>query len=1203
MSLKYPEIYESYYYWPQINVKSGIKPVYGATGLGKTHGIKESIKRILPKKPTQKFIYITNRHALIRELYEALNEIGEEIGFKVCYLKSDIETLRDLLQQNELLDILKSLIRKGFFGFDFFKDKNEEGIEQHFATKITRIKRYQADLKDTENYTNKHLIEAEIQNILVQILQDVKRQFFAFKHWSRSKYDQLIQNQDIWELFPYIRFEQDQEAKVLLGTVQKFCRGFFNGKRSLKLHDLKDSREGQTFTIFLDEFDFLENEILDILCEEPHLRNPIEFIRFFMEDFKDWRESEFWDQDQDLRFVKSQMQRTLDFLEKEIKANGFKFPQIRKFTFDNQTFEEGNKKRFVLFQNNHTILSEKFYLEQKTEGRRAYNLVKQSSEHTVNTYAFFKMIKSATEQLLRTFDSVRDRGNILESLIREIWDTKNDNTKGKYNRYISENYTYRGLRENHGGDADFSYFSGFSLITIKKENHLDPNLADLEQLEVITSPESMIAQLAQNNLVFALSATADIPRMVNAFNLDWLRENTSLFISPTHDDIERIKQGKSDKAQKRNSQVKFFSNQLLSPEHSLYEVIKTLSKTGFYQDKSSQKEQKAPTYRKERSLRFFGCLDWILKESQNRTHLVFCNTFKREILFFDEQILEEANFNDLCRRKLAEIGFRIDKKEPGYQLSFQGKVAHLIFLDARKNKDLGEHLIKQGKFDPRYDQLFTDPHVQKVILITQYATASNGLNLRCLNLAGSETDFGGIHLLEPKHFWFDTDQTSSEKDLHNRKKAFWYLWKLYKNQELGEQRFKSFLRKKDLKGLNNFYKNTDEYVLNQIALFHQALGRVDRKWEEMSLIEVTLASEVQAIFARALTEPQYKEVLEPREIYTSAFILKLNKQILKSTQQEEQSAQFSAYEDITKENHISQEKIKGLVDAIHRINQEKCTDQEAKDIIFAWQELRECVLKQDTHAEISWGEQEISFEQLIFKTSHLQEENKLFVAGGSIFPHENQSTGTWNLDHPFFYIQKNDFLKIAFRERNYAISYIKRPSPIQRIFTPYIQQAILKGAIGEKCIKMLLEREGIFLEEGNEELPALYELYDAKLRDKPIYIDFKNFGHRTQDQFSFPQDEGDPLYEEDFDSQKFLQKVKRKLEKIRNKTNTPEAKYIVINFISKPEKRNQFFDMNLETQAYSDHWHMAVIPSSITPDNPQQVSTEFQQIVRLLTNL
>ena len=278
----------------------------------------------------------------------------------------------------------------------------------------------------------------------------------------------------------------------------------------------------------------------------------------------------------------------------------------------------------------------------------------------------------------------------------------------------------------------------------------------------------------------------------------------------------------------RNSQVKFTLNAPLAPAHNLFGIIKKLKETGFYTDKKELENNNAKDKRADRSMKFFGCLDWIINKSQNKTHLIFTNSFKREIIFFDSKPNGFNNpfsdtFPDFCRNKLEKIGFEVQKIGFGYKLKFEGKTVNLIFLNADKNRELGDYLLKNKQYHSDYDSLFLDSEADKVILITQYATASNGLNLRCLRTPNEETDFEGIHLLEKRYFWFDTEQDTPEKALNNKKKAFWYYWKLYKKTEIGEYKFKQFLKKTDLAELNRHYiSNIKEHTLSQVALFYQA---------------------------------------------------------------------------------------------------------------------------------------------------------------------------------------------------------------------------------------------------------------------------------------------------------------------------------------------------------------------------------------------
>jgi hypothetical protein len=1206
--------YSDYYFWECIKKQAGLKPVYGATGLGKTYGIKECIKKILAENLTQKFIYITNRHALIQELHTDLTQIGKEHNFEVAYLKSNNDILKEFLERGELLSILNNLIEKDFFNFNLFIQNDKESLKKYFETKINSISSYKKDLKNTQNFNHQNLLKEEIEKIYIQIGKNLKEQFYVFKKNNLISYQQKFMiDSDIWQLFPYIKFENDTKTNVLLGTIHKFCRGFFNGKRDFKLHDLKHKNKEEIYIIFLDEFDFLEKEILDILVEEPQLQNTLEFVRFFMEEFEDLKESEFWEKDRDFEFVKTQMQKTYDYLQEKIAKNNFDFPRLRKFIFNSQEFEKGRKQRFMLFQNNNTVLSEIFYLEQKKEGRKAFKIVKDKNQNTVNTYSFFSMLKSATEQILRVFDSVRDKGTSMENLIHQIWNTKNDNTKGEYHRYISENYTYRSIKQKKE-ENDFSYHSGFSLITIKKNDNIDVDLAEVEQLELITSPEAIIAQLASKNLVFALSATADIDRMVNSFNMNWFRQNENInFIEPTPADIQLIADLKEAKNKVRESQVKYLPNEPIHQKHILYDVVKELKRDNFYANNDEPKESKSQDYRVEASLRFFGCLEWILQKSENRTHLVFSNSFKREILFFDDKINEfsqdktDLKFKDARKKQLKQIGFEVEKLKIGHKLKFQGKTTNIIFLNSEKNKELGDYLLQNSKYNEDYDNLFLDEEVEKVILVTQYKTASNGLNLRCLTTKNIETDFEGIHLLEPQFFWFDTEQETNEKGLNNKKKAFWYLWKLFKKIELGEQKFKNFLKETNLKEFNSFYvSKTQEHTLSQMALFHQALGRVDRKKVKMPAIEVTLGQGVKDIFVDFLRKPIYKDIISKREKYTATFILQLNEAVLKYARKEQIKAEIAQRQDISGENSTSKTQISNLLNEIRKINTRVYQGENATSIIQAWQEVRKCVLKQDTNAEVIFGDNKVIYlKDLIFETELLQDNHLwLSIPDFKIYPQYFKSEEEiikWDLNNPFYYLVKNDFLKREFEALNYATSYQKQPYNTQKIFTPYIEQAILRGAIGEECIKLLLEKNNLFCENEMNLPQNLFELFDTKLKDKDVFVDFKNFSANTQNTFSI--DENDFLYEEDFDSEKFVQKIQKKITQIRQETKLPNAKYIVINFVSKQEIQTKYFDINLNVVKYFSDCAITIIPSCITLENPNEISNAFKNLIQALNNI
>ncbi len=1182
--------YSLYYSSISINTK-GIKPVYGATGLGKTYGIKEFIKKTLAKNPFQKFIYITNRHALIEEIY---NELQDDYGIKVSYLKGKTESLKELQKSKKLKIILDHLINIGFFNYEI---ENKEEIHYQFEKWLESLT--QREKEFLENPTFK-LIEQELEKIYNRILKRLYQAFFSLKKGNKKLFETFLKDKNIWKIFPFVQFENDENTNVLVGTIQKFCYGFFDGKKFQKLHNLKHSKEDNNYVIFLDEFDFLENEILSILCQEPQLQNSIEFVRFFMEDFEDLSSEEFWEKDKNLLAVKNEMQKTYDFVQGMVDKYNFFFPRNRRFTFRDTDFRLGKNQQFVLFQNNnHPLVSESFYLEQTKESRK-FKIVKDRNANTVHSFAFFGMIKTAKERLLRTFDRIRDHQLLMESLIKEFWDTKNDNTKGEYHRYIMENYSYRAIKRKNPIRRDFSYFSGFSLITLKKESLLDPNLATIEQLELILSPEAIIAELASKNLVFALSATSDIPRMINSFDMNWLELNTN-FIQPLSTDIDLIERLKAEKQKIRQSKVSYQISKSIDENHFMNGIINTLAKTGYYTE--SGENNKSQNLRIDKAKDFFGCIDWIVNKSKNRTHLVFSNTFKRELPFFDNNT--DLKLPSLVKDKLKGQNFIVENLNAGFKVTYGTQRFNILFLNAKQNKLLGEKI----ELRESYDNLFLDKSSEKVILVTQYATASNGLNLRCLSEKnGEETDFEGIHLLEPRHFWFDTSDENRNAALNNKKKVFWYFWKLYKNGELGANRFENFLKKTNLKEFNNFYKETNEYILNQMALFHQALGRVDRKRKKLPLIEITLAKEVHNIFVDFLTKPIYQERNEliERERITATFILQLNEAIIKVANKELIKAQLSSSEDISEQQTNSRGQVSKLLERIKQINKGIIQNEDAKAIIKTWNLVRNYVLKHDYNTIIDIrNDLTINFKELTFETMLIQNDEKLYVSITDfiLYPEKfkiEEDIFEWDLNGPYKYLIQNNFLADEFRNLGYSTSFNRSESyeQRQRVFTPYINQAILIGAIGEESIKCLLAREGFFCESEEKTPFKLFELFDAKLEGLPIYIDFKNFSKRTQNLFELKED--DYLYDPDFDSRRFLNKVMRKRNRIVAVTGDESLKYLIINFVSSNDVKSKYFDDQLNPVDFFVDSSIIVIPSAISEEKPNETSIEFNNMISSL---
>ena len=113
----------------------------------------------------------------------------------------------------------------------------------------------------------------------------------------------------------------------MLVTLQKAFYGFFDGRETLNLTRLQDEKGG--FVIFLDEFDFLEHDLVSLICRSPQISNPFHFVEQFYRAMKRHKlPLETYPLSDDLR---ARIKRIIDLID-GLRAKGLRFPDINQFT-------------------------------------------------------------------------------------------------------------------------------------------------------------------------------------------------------------------------------------------------------------------------------------------------------------------------------------------------------------------------------------------------------------------------------------------------------------------------------------------------------------------------------------------------------------------------------------------------------------------------------------------------------------------------------------------------------------------------------------------------------------------------------------------------------------------------------------------------------------------------------------------------------
>lgn len=308
---------------------NGFKFVLGGTGLGKTSRIVDVIE-FAPTNGRQ-FIYCANRVQLLNEMAEMLDK--RQISY--IHLRSDSEVVLDTIL-GECSDEFHKLL----YSSPIQKAKPSSKRRLSFSKLLKTIEYIKTVSGKIEN---RGLLEQTLQKELSGVIRFF--QVLLADYQKTKTYEELTSNLAIQSLFPYIAFKQNPEAKVLLITIQKAFRGFFNGRAVINLNRL---REGDgNHIIFLDEFDFLENDLIELLCDTKQINQPFRLVEFFYNAMKYHKlPLRAYPIDQTARKRIEEIVEIVDKLRNEADIN---FPTINQFT------SSLPKRRAAIFQTNHTV--------------------------------------------------------------------------------------------------------------------------------------------------------------------------------------------------------------------------------------------------------------------------------------------------------------------------------------------------------------------------------------------------------------------------------------------------------------------------------------------------------------------------------------------------------------------------------------------------------------------------------------------------------------------------------------------------------------------------------------------------------------------------------------------------------------------------------------------------------------------------------
>ncbi|MBK6265690.1 hypothetical protein JKA74_11635 [Marivirga sp. S37H4] len=1009
--------------------KNGLFFVPAPTGMGKTKAVID----LLDNSPDQKIIYTTYFNGLAKQFY---NDIGE----RGIHLKSNPDHIIDLIKNNTLQRSIKDSL--------IFNHNPE--IHRNLKTRLLKVQRFLQYDKE-QDYSI-------ISDDASWIYNHIKNNYILDEDTKRL-------------IFPIKRFLEGDE-KILVASIQKLMKPSYDGDRVHSLMSFKD------FIIIIDEFDFTYRWILNQISDEKELRN----IFIFLEDFIDWNQRN--------PAVNDELASICDKFISKLKKYNIEFPERHYFISNLDRPETLNSA----FHSTKDFLKRGYYLEQIPDQD---NFLISNHNSGIYSNVFFRVFTSTISSLITCLKKIHDKKgeSYFNFIINDIWSKHNDDSPGKIYNFLSSTtpYFFRIQPQKNNSNISKFYRGSFNFIEASKEDLLINKRVNLSYSQLISTPEKIIDQISRKNLVMGISATLQIPRNINNFDISELRKQ-HYFIDWTEEYKQVIKSEIERKKDLRETTISYYS---LDDNHqpSYINLFKLLKNNGYLL--KEDEFDKVIDIRHNRLLRFFTYFDFVATKSKSKTHLIYATTFSQlKGLFNDE--------NELVFSKIWKE-LKITKHKIHFEICIQGKVLNLFFLNKNSYRFMKED-------DPDYKNIFNNGNYATIV-ITQFASASNGLNPICFK-NNSLVDFDAIAILERSYYALHNISHREEK--RKEKKENFFLWaKLLFNTDISFEQYHEGLAS-GLTRLNKIYLESQEYPVYMAALIIQVLGRQDRKWEKTDHCEVILWKDVESIYTKFLTDPIYTSnfELKERNNFKSAHFNELDSLIIKNTSVELIKDSIKAHS-IEEETFLLKEEINSLLLGLNSYR--KGGDE---DGWVNWLSIRQDVLIQKPP----------KLKNCFIKTPHFHNQ-KLWLDGLNVYPPNANSGQVIDYSYPYTLVSKNKNVIRHFEHYGYELEY--RHSQFQNIsvWHPLFFQAIVYGALGEEAIKAILFSYGV--KYSNVTQRELVELADIQTGSN--FIDAKLYGEKTILQLMF---KGTDLIEDSIS----------KLKTIR--FYYPEARYFIVNYAS-----------------------------------------------------
>ena len=685
------------------------------------------------------------------------------------------------------------------------------------------------------------------------------------------------------------------------------------------------------------------------------------------------------------------------------------------------------------------------------------------------------------------------------------------------------------------------------------------------------TPERFLLDLALNNHVIGVSATASLATVIGNFDIEWLKRQLGAPFQILTKEEQKAFQEEWDNRFKvyesgaieilprflEVNEKQDFLKQLsliLQDEQAANEILGLIDKT-IEEDSDSD-------FFKNRYLKIAKAYDYFLKNDDIRSFVAFLNTHPTD----DNKRLNLIVLKSIFKRLVEK----------------QGKEAYFLDADSKSfNIEKSYKVLSADDFDNHAKDLLKRLSAgEKIFVITTYRTLGVGQNIQYefdvedgdpsvfentieafkRDNGKKEKDFDGIYLDKPTNIVVNNPDDDAN-----------FCLKLFQLENLARKEANPELSVRDLEV---YIRETFNNYYNKQRLLEKRPLNLTKLSETTDVMNAMCRDVIQAVGRLGRTNYKNKKIhlLADSELRLSLASFNAGNMILLKefealVEMARQKSFMLSESDTEISPHLFNE-ISFVNDYCNRWITNRLHFNSEKDI-QDWQLLREQVLKYPTLSASERQNSIWSFAYIPTKGANTYYYHQ--IGDFDKVEVNNKRTSKYNtevsdISARLDLLMKNVDLRDLFEQQGYATSF----SNNDYFIAPQIFNAIYKGALGEKVGQWIFEKfVGVYL----EELPTtIFEKFDFRLPNG-IYIDFKHW-----------DDEKSNASEEEQ-----LKKINNKIQFIQN-AGEPFDKVFIINIIA---------DITHSVE-YSKDKRLIKIPALIDNKNGSIVLQRIETLRKLL---